>query len=144
MAAVVRPQSFLLFVFVFHHISARLINYFMQLALKVESKWICHSCKDSPWTPAEIGGQRLGMGIATATGTRCWTAQRDVATSSLNVASRRWLNTSNCSNQILCSICILCFFFISSFVHYSFLHFSFSLLHFSRSIELLSLSPFPL
>lgn len=58
----------------------------------------------------------------------------------LNVASRRWLDTSNCSNQILCSICILRFFCISSFLHYSFLHFYILLLHFSA----LSWASFPL
>lgn len=65
----------------------------------------------------------------------------------LNVASRRWLDTSNCSNQILCSICILRFFCISSFLHYSFLHFYILLLHFSalsHSWDSLPLSSSPL
>lgn len=60
----------------------------------------------------------------------------------LNVASRRWLDTSNCSNQILCSICILRFLCISSFLHYSFFHFYILLLHFPLSLELLFLFKF--
>lgn len=115
-----------LFIFVFLHISAWLINYFMQLVLKVESKWICHSCKDSPWTQTGIGRLRLLLGLGVGL---CNVTLQHSRWTSLHVAG--WTRLIAAIKFYANAIAFLLHFFISPLFIFAFLHFSLAFLSFT-------------